>query len=185
MTTTQTLDSSRARERTPETALSLDDLARRPAAELEALYREGHVPDALDAVDGPLRGRMLAVVRLDRGPIARALRRFSGSRSFVWAGKTFHAERRDAGRGINRVVGGSVLGRQDLFPFHTSFAPSRLDGGPSIVLDYDLPENPPYIRRIHDEIREVSPGIYLGPAMWKHGSGATTVLWFALDTGRR
>src|SRR5687767_3812945 len=128
--------------------LDLDDLARKPAAELEALYRDGTVPETLAAVDGPLRGRMLAVVRLDRGPIARGLRRFAASRSFMWEGKTFAAEGRDTGRGINRVRTGAVLGRQDLFPFTTSFAPSKLDGRRTIVLDYDHPENPPYIRRV-------------------------------------
>ena len=58
--------------------------------------------------------------------------------------------------------------------------------------DYDLDANPVYIRHIHDEIREVSPGLFLGPAMWNRalkrsgrGSGApdkSLVLWFALDS---
>lgn len=38
------------------------------------------------------------------------------------------------------------------------------------------------IRKIHDEVREVSPGVFLGPAMWKSGQERTLVLWFALDT---
>ena len=35
---------------------------------------------------------------------------------------------------------------------------------------------------IRDEIREVSDGLFMGPAMWKDGKGgATLVLWFAVD----
>jgi hypothetical protein len=84
-----------------------------------------------------------------------------------------------AGTGSNRVHLG---GRHQLFPFHTRITPSVLDGRDCVVLDYDLPDNPLVIRKIHDEIREVSPGVYLGPAMWKTANEKRLVLWFALDT---
>lgn len=74
-----------------------------------------------------------------------------------------------------------MLGRQNLFPFETLIGPSEIDGEPAIILDYDLPENPGYIRKIHDEVRAVEPGLYLGPAMWTSASAKTTVLFFALD----
>jgi hypothetical protein len=170
---------------TPGPQLSLDDLAQKRCAELEDLYRKGSVPASMYTVNGALEGRMLAVKRLDKGPLADALRRFARSRTFVWGGKTFNAERDETGRGINRVELRGVLGRQNLFPFATRFDDSAIDGKRTIVLDYDLPENPPYIRKIHDEIRQVSPGIYLGPAMWKGARGKQTLLWFALDTGKR
>ncbi|MBE7481936.1 MAG: hypothetical protein HS104_18405 [Polyangiaceae bacterium] len=169
--------------RRPE--LSLDDLARKSCAELEALYRGGSLPASLRAVDGKLTGRMLAVRGLGSGPLAKGLRKLAASRAFVWGGKSFEAESDRAGRGINRVQAPGVLGRQNLFPFTTLFAASAIDGKPAIVLDYAHPENPPYIRAIHDEIREVAPGLYLGPAMWKTAKGPRTVLWFALDTGKR
>ena len=71
----------------------------------------------------------------------------------------------------------------DDLPFDTLFGPSAVDGKPTLILDYDLDANPGYIRHIHDEIREVSPGLFLGPAMWKSGAdGKTLVLWFALDS---
>jgi hypothetical protein len=167
------------------TSLTLDDLAAKSFAELEALYRAGRAPASLADVDGALEGRMLAVRRLDRGPVGAALRRFAASKSFVWAGKTFRASHAEGGRGINRVVLPPVLGRQDLFPFVTSIQPSLVDGRDTIVLDYDQPENPPYIRKIHDELRQVAPGLFLGPAMWQSGGAATTVLWFALRTPAR
>ena len=42
---------------------------------------------------------------------------------------------------------------------------------------------------MHDEIREVSPGLFLGPAMWRSAIAEraarddrkTLLLWFALD----
>ncbi len=165
--------------------LSLDDLADMPFDALESLYRTGTIPGSLRALDGPLTGRMLAVKTLDRGRIGRGLRRMAGSRKFVWGGKSFTAKSDRDGSGINRINAPGVLGRQNLFPFTTKFESSEIDGKSAVILDYDHPENPPYIRRIHDEIREVSPGVYLGPAMWKATRGPVTVLWFALDTGKR
>ena len=53
---------------------------------------------------------------------------------------------------------------------------------PCIVLDYDLPDNPGVIRAIHDELREIEPQLFLGPAMLKAKAGPKFVLWFALDT---
>jgi len=75
-----------------------------------------------------------------------------------------------------------VFGRQNLFPFETSFGPSAIDGKPTLILDYALDVNPSYIQAIHDEIREVAPGLFLGPAMWKGKDKKTLVLWFALDS---
>jgi hypothetical protein len=164
----------------PRARHSLDTLAQLSLAELDALYRAGHCPSEMRAADGALSGRMLAVRRVPRG-VSASLRRWAAAPSFVWEGKTFKAMSDSAGTGINRVALPGVLGRQNLFPFDTSFGPSAIDGKPTLVLDYDLAVNPPYIRRVHDEIREVSPGLFLGPAMWKRGPAKVLVLWFALD----
>jgi hypothetical protein len=163
---------------------SLSSLAERTHEELEALYRAAAPASSMRAVDGPLTGRMLAVRGLPPA-LAQPLRRWAAAPSFVWEGKTFEAASDTQGRGHNRVYMPGLLGRQSLFPFATSFGPSALDGGPTLILDYDLEVNPGFIRRIHDEIREVSPGVFLGPAMWKTGPGGAggkvLVLWFALD----
>src|SRR5262245_66244353 len=108
---------------TPAAPHSLDDLAGKSFAELDALYRAGQLPKALKALDGAPKGRMLAVRGLGTG-----LRRLAAARSFLWDGKTFTARSDDAGDGINRVQVAYVLGKQNLFPFTTSFGPSRLDG---------------------------------------------------------
>jgi hypothetical protein len=162
---------------------SLDDLARLSGAALEALFREGVAPTSMRAVDGPLIGRMLDVRAVPQA-LAVPLRRFAASDAFVWEGKTFNASDDAHGVGENRVRLRGVLGRQNLFPFATHFASSAIDGRTSLVLDYDREENPPFIRRIHDEIREVAPGLFLGPAMWKGVRGKSLVLWFALDARR-
>jgi hypothetical protein len=159
---------------------SLDSLAARSLGELEALYRAATVSPSLHAADGELVGRMLAVRGLP-GALAGPLRRWAASRSFVWEGKTFRAASATHGIGHNRVFIPGALGRQNLFPFETLFGPSAIDGKPTLILDYDIAVNPGYIRRIHDEIREVSPGLFLGPAMWKTARDKALVLWFALD----
>ncbi len=160
---------------------SLDSLAGRSLDELDALYRAATVSSSIHAADGPLIGRMLTVRGLP-STLGVPLRRFAASRAFVWEGKTFQASSDTRGVGHNRVVIPRVLGRQNLFPFETLFGPSAIDGKPTLILDYDLDVNPSYIRHIHDEIREVSPGLFLGPAMWKGVRGKALVLWFALDS---
>lgn len=164
-------------------ALSLDDLAAATLEDLEARYRAAPAPPTMHAVDGALVGRMLAIRGLP-GALAGPVRRWAASSSFVWEGKTFRATNDQRGVGHNRVAVPRVLGRQDLFPFETRFAASSIDGAPALILDYDLDVNPGYIRRIHDELREVAPGLFLGPAMWKTARAPRLLLWFALDARR-
>lgn len=160
---------------------TLDTLAARSHDELDALYRAATVSSTMHAADGKLVGRMLVVKGLPAG-LAGPLRRWAASPSFVWEGKTFEASSDRRGTGHNRVFVPKALGRQNLFPFETSFGPSAVDGRPTLILDYDLAVNPGFIRKIHDEIREVSPGLFLGPAMWKTARAKAHVLWFALDS---
>ena len=161
---------------------SLDSLSRKTSAELDALYRAASVSKSMHAADGALVGRMLAVRGLP-GPLREPLRRWAASRSFVWEGKTFQASSDTRGVGHNRVFIPNALGHQNLFPFETSFGPRAIDGKPTLVLDYDLDVNPGYIRHVHDEIREIAEGLFMGPAMWKGAKDKKTlVLWFALDS---
>jgi hypothetical protein len=57
---------------------------------------------------------------------------------------------------------------------------SFIDGRPSVVFDY---QNTSLVwRNYRDEVREVSPGVYLG-CMHRLGcTGPTVATWFALDT---
>lgn len=158
---------------------TMNDLARMGIAELEALYRAGRTPESLSVLDGTPPGRMLTLV----GPPGRglglaALRRIAAAPLFPWRGKSFHSHSADEGGGINRAI---LLG--DIYPFETRFDTSAIDGEPCVLLDYDLPENPFFIRAIRDELREVSPGLFLGPAMLD-GREPKLVLYFGIDGGR-
>jgi hypothetical protein len=161
--------------------LTLDALAAQSSDELAALYRTAVVPATMRAADGALVGRMLAAP-IAPAVFAKVLRRIAAAPAFVWEGKTFQASSDLRGVGHNRVNTGGLLGRQHLFPFETAFAPSSIDGKPALILDYALDVNPAYIRKIHDEIREVTPGLFFGPAMWKTARGKRLVVWFGLDS---
>ncbi len=81
------------------------------------------------------------------------------------------------GLGINRV---RLLGNRRWLPLKTCFGSSFLDGKPTFVLDYSGPGNPPFIRSIVDEVREVVPGLYVGPAALLVGGKPWPVLFFAV-----
>lgn len=145
--------------------------------QLTNLYREARAPEKVSDLDGDARGAMLAWRRPASGPIASLLRAFGKSSTFPWEGKSFHSESPERGGGINRI---SLLRKMRWFPFQTRLDASFLDGKPTFVLDYSGRGNPPLIRSIVDEVREVAPGLYLGPAAIKFKGRPRPVLFFAL-----
>jgi hypothetical protein len=160
----------------------LDELAALDCAALERIYAQGRVPGP-GALGGHLRGRMLATTFLP-GPLAALARAVARSAAFPWRGKTFwHGDDRpvDAdqghGHGSNRVLNDITW----LFRFETSIGPSRAGTFPALQLDYDLPENPGFIRAIKDEIRQVAPGLFLGQAYWMTARGPHLVRYFAVQ----
>jgi hypothetical protein len=159
-----------------EPRLALDDLLAVEPAALERLYGDASVP-SLDAIVGDLRGRMLALTVVPAGWSALA-RVWAGSDRFPWRGKSFAPLGAGRGRGINRVF----TDRARLFAFETEVAPSRAGDFDAVQLDYDVPENPFFIRRIKDEIRQLRPGLFLGQAYWHAASGDHLVLYFALTS---
>lgn len=159
----------------PAIPSSLAELLQLDAATLGRLYAGARVPD-LAAIHGDLRGRMLAWPGL--GATGNGLlRALASSDSFPWRGKSFTALGDGHGEGRNRVVSD----RFKVFRFETSVGPSRAGAFDAVQLDYDLPENPFFIRAIKDEIRELSPDLYLGQAWLRAGGKETLVLYFALQ----
>jgi hypothetical protein len=159
---------------------ALDRLLALPAHQLEPLYAGAKTP-RLDDVRGDLRGRMLAWPMLEgHRSLAAALRAFASARAFPWRGKSFMpgAGAELHGEGINRVVSDRVR----LFRFKTFIAKSRARGGDfdALQLDYDLPGNPPVIRSIKDEIRELEPGLWLGQAYLQTRRSDHLWLYFGL-----
>ncbi|CAM3073140.1 hypothetical protein [Skermania piniformis] len=161
------------------TVTTLDDLSEMSFDELGKLYAAGSVPPDLSVLDNKPKGRMLAVRGVDNTPLASVLRAAAKLPVFPWDGKSMTATDAHSGDGINRIKLGITT---DWFAFKTRVEPSVVDGADTIVLDYEQPGNPWFIRQIHDELREVAPGLFVGPAMWKRSEAdPVNVLWFALD----
>jgi hypothetical protein len=127
--------------------------------ELEALYLAS--PPA-SAPSGFLPGRAI------KSPGSRFTVANARLTRIVWQGKFF----RDDGTMINRVlVGGKAI------PADVYLGESLIDGQPSLILDYSRSKLWPDVR---DEIREVSPGLYLG-VMYKGKPTASQKMFFTLD----
>jgi hypothetical protein len=163
---------------TPPLPRTLDDLADLGCDALLELYRGATTP-SIRGVQGDLRGRMLAV-RGAGGLVFRLLRAFARWRHFPWRGKSFTALGDTSGEGINRVFSDARPSRW--FRFDTHLAPSRAGDFDAFQLDYDTPQNPFFIRAIKDEIREVSPGLYLGQAYVMLSGKPHLALYFGLQS---
>lgn len=167
--------SATARAQEDVLALDLTALRQMSFKELDTLYRAGKRPAALSDLDGDAIGAMLAW----RSPaVTSMLRSFGASTAFPWEGKTFKSETGDLGSGINRV---KLFGKRRWFPFKTRFEASFLDGQPTFRLDYSGPANPLFIRSIVDEVREVAPRLYLGPAALLVKGRPRPILYFAVS----
>ena len=158
-----------------EASLTLDGLLDMDCATLQKLYEGARVP-RLGDVRGDLRGRMLAWPAM-KPPVSTAVRAFAGSRVFPWRGKSFSPMGEDRGEGINRVVRDRIR----LYRFETYVGRSRAGDFDCVQLNYDLPENPFFIRPIKDEIREIAPKLYLGQAYLQLKEKTHLVLYFALN----
>jgi hypothetical protein len=75
-----------------------------------------------------------------------------------WKGKRFDAA---SGTGLNLVeADGQIVER---IPFRLYLAPRyQGEGGEVVRVDYNVPENPSWLRICADELVEVGPGEYLG-----------------------
>ena len=159
---------------------SLDALLELGPEALSTLYRTATVPRLAD-VQGDLRGRMLAIPAFSRGaarPLGALAHVLASQSWFPWRGKSFSPLGEDRGEGINRIVSD----RFKLYRFETFIGPSRAGAFDAVQLDYDLPENPFFIRVIKDEIRQLSPGLYLGQAWLNVGNEPKLGLYFGLTS---
>jgi len=163
-------------EVTPTRTLDLAALRQMSFKELDALYRSASRPSSISDLDGDAIGAMLAWRAPGSGPLAWLLRSFAASPAFPWEGKSFKSQSNEWGEGINRV---KLFGKRRWFPFKTRFEPSFLDGKPAFRLDYSSPANPPFVRSIVDEVREVAPG--LGPAALLVRDKPRPILFFAVS----
>jgi hypothetical protein len=76
----------------------------------------------------------------------------------AWVGKSFDSE---AGAGINRFNNGGTIDRN--VEFKTYSAKGLTNPSQDVLrLDYNLAQNPFYVRFVQDELVQVAPGKYLG-----------------------
>jgi hypothetical protein len=149
---------------------------RRGLAALDELFRSGRPPDP--PLHGRYRGQLIA---LDVAPGLTALAAALTARWMPWQGKRFEAT---AARGDNIFTDDSRLlahlfwplyrrfsagapGTYHAFAFHTAVAPGLIHPALEVLkIDYDLPENPRLtIRRVLDELVQLSPDLFLGQAL--------------------
>lgn len=80
------------------------------------------------------------------------------ARLLVWQGKVFEPEH---GRLRNRVTPLRILA----LPARIGHGPSQVDGRDCMLVEYTRLSR--RVGRLNDEIRMVSPGLYLGMAFWR------------------
>ncbi len=106
------------------------------ASSNQDMFLKGKVPDKLP--EGLFRGEV-------------------PGHKFSWQGKKFSAQNK---RGINIFKNGELI--TENYPFKFYQAKGLQDNNEVIRIDYNLPENPLWLRFIVDEIVETSPNKYLG-----------------------
>jgi hypothetical protein len=123
--------------------LALEDLKHMSFDELLALYKASDVGRPFV---GDFKGGLVHVT--DRH-LPRIKLRLANT---FWRGKEAH----DDGYFVNRWIGG-IKAIDSTYVI----GPSWLDGRPAVLMDY-APRTPLF-GNLHDELREVAPGVYLGP----------------------
>ncbi|MFI8973440.1 hypothetical protein ACIGO9_11180 [Nocardia asteroides] len=155
----------------------LDDLSTLPIATLARRFA-GAPPTTtrdLGRLDGDLILRGFAPVGTG------LLRRILARPSFFWQGKSFRRVDDGLIAGHNFF---SVLGGTRGLPFIATIGPSVLDGLPAARIDYGDPRvrGTALSRRLYDELREIEPGLWLGPGYLRIGGRRVTLCWFAVDS---
>lgn len=142
---------------------TLDQLVRMDRQQLEALYRS---VETGNSPSGVTRGRAI----LNPGgrltvPASRVVR-------VLWQGKVF----KDDGMMVNRVLGVRAVHAR------VYLGESWLDGRPAVIMDYAGASR--LFPDVRDEVREVSPGVWLGVMYTRKPGGAEQTMFFALAARR-
>jgi len=151
------LDLGKNRQHHP--LMSLEGLKNKGCDELDGMFAAALVPTP-DELEGAYDGLLLT------GNLPPAPRHFPIAKVqqpwWPWKGKVFYTSTDSRrGHGANRLVAGPI--RRERWRFETAVGPSRFDGRDALLLDYDLPGNPLWLRRgVIDELRKVKDGLYLG-----------------------
>jgi len=106
-------------------------------------------------------------------PFKREVARIASK--FIWQGKCFKVSSDEKTAHLSNKV--SPFGAK-FIDAHVYFGESWLDGNQTIVIDYSTTSL--LAHKVRDEIRQITPGHYLGKVWW----GKRRVLDFALQASR-
>lgn len=148
--------------------MPISDLSLLSRTELAQLHAHGHCPNP-ESLHGVADGLILPVGGLQRLKI--------------WRGKVFHHEAAGLVGGFNRIGLGPLEFRR--YRFRASRARSIFSDRDVLLIDHNLPGNPDWVRRFHDELVEVSPGLYLASSHLRVRNQLRFMSYFTLDFMRR
>jgi len=148
----------------PLTFTALDDLAGLKRDRLTELHSSGECPD-LAVLQGRAGGIVLTV------PVVRGLR--------LWRGKVFTSTPEGGVGGLNRL--GAANWETLRCAFVARIGESRFADRQVVLLDHDQPGNPPYIRRFHDEMVQLSDTLFLATSHIRALGQLRYVCHFALQ----
>jgi hypothetical protein len=99
-------------------------------------------------------------------------------RTYVWRGKKFDMAK---ATGINVFGGTTELTQTEKYPFIVVIDKGIRDTDMKVVkINYNLPENPWWLRMVLDEIVEIEPNHYLGKLHVRFGNLVWTLSYFEL-----
>jgi hypothetical protein len=156
--------------------LTINQLIRMGRKELDQVFLSGTTP-TLEEMNGVVDGSVLSGVSILNNGL---LKRFINLGWFIWRGKIFEGVSENESKGVNRFK----IGPFKFLRFHCETKINTPLVGPSDVyyLNYDIPGNPWYIRRIRDDIKKVGEGIFLGSANFKIRDEYGFLVYFGLES---
>jgi len=143
---------------------TLDQLVRMNREQLETLYRSAEMGQS---PYGVTNGRAI------RNPGSRLTVPTSRVVRVLWQGKVFNDE---GTMMVNRVLGMRAVHAR------VYVGESWLDGRPSVIMDYAGTSR--LFPDVRDEVREVSPGVWLGVMYTRKPGGPEQTMFFALAARR-
>lgn len=124
-----------------------------------------------DELEGVYQGRLIGITGLSilPGIVKRVLYRVLGSWLNPWRGKEFTSS-----------VGANQWGLGSCTMGWGNYQKIESDEATHIALDYDVPENPGFLRPIIGEVKSFQDGVWLARMRYRTRSGVKTLLYFTL-----
>jgi hypothetical protein len=159
----------------------IDGLIKSDREELDRLFLSGQTP-TMDEMQGTYDGNVLSGVLMLNNQWVKNLINLGW---LPWKGKIFETEisikgEEGQGNGVNRLNIGPL--RFLRFQCNTQITPQLVGPNNVFRLNYDIPGNPWYIRRIRDDIKRIGDGLYLGTANFRMGSTHKFIIYFVLES---